>query len=94
MMPKLMAFARRRVSAGMPSMGTPNISEAVMAWMSRPSLEGALQLRDVADMGQQAQLDLAVVSADQEMTRLGDEGGADLAAFLGADRNVLQVGIG
>ncbi len=37
MMPKLIALARRRVSAGMPSTGTPNISEAVEAWMSRPS---------------------------------------------------------
>ena len=37
MMPKLMALARRRTSAGMPSTFTPNISEAVMAWMSRPS---------------------------------------------------------
>ena len=36
-MPKLIALARRRTSDGMPSIGTPNISEAVMAWMSRPS---------------------------------------------------------
>jgi hypothetical protein len=56
--------------------------------------EGLLQLRDVADVGQQAQLDLAVVGADQHFARLGDEGLADLAAFLGADRDVLQVGIG
>ncbi|OHB29778.1 MAG: hypothetical protein A2790_07730 [Phenylobacterium sp. RIFCSPHIGHO2_01_FULL_69_31] len=28
---------QRRVSAGMPSTGTPNISEVVMVWMSRPS---------------------------------------------------------
>jgi hypothetical protein len=76
----------------MPSTGTPNISEAVMAWMSSPSGR-PLQLGDVADMGQQAQLDLAVVGADQHMAGLGDEGLADLAAFLGADRDVLQVGI-
>ncbi len=31
MMPKLMAFARRRTSGGMSFTGTPNISEAVMA---------------------------------------------------------------
>ena len=37
MIPKLIALARLRVSAGMPSTGTPNISEAVEAWMSSPS---------------------------------------------------------
>ena len=37
MMPKLIALARRRTSGGMPSIGTPNISDAVMAWMSSPS---------------------------------------------------------
>ena len=37
MMPKLIALARRRTSAGMPLTGTPNISEAVIAWMSVPS---------------------------------------------------------
>jgi hypothetical protein len=31
MMPKLIALARRRTSAGMPATGTPNISDAVMA---------------------------------------------------------------
>ena len=30
---------------------------------------------------------------DQQMPRLGDEGVADAAAFLGADRDVLQIGI-
>ena len=33
MMPKLIALARRRTSDGMPAMGTPNISLAVMAWI-------------------------------------------------------------
>ena len=37
MMPKLIALARRRTSAGMSFTGTPNISDAVMAWMSTPS---------------------------------------------------------
>src|SRR5205809_724305 len=36
-MPKLIALARRRTSGGMPFTGTPNISEAVLAWMSVPS---------------------------------------------------------
>ena len=40
-MPKLIALARLRISAGMPSMGTPKTSEAVMAWMSRPLAKAA-----------------------------------------------------
>jgi hypothetical protein len=31
MMPKLIAFALRRISLGMSLIGTPNISDAVMA---------------------------------------------------------------
>ena len=45
-------------------------------------------------MGEQAQFDLAVVAADEDVAGLGDEGLADGGAFLGADRDVLQVGIG
>jgi hypothetical protein len=60
-----------------------------------PVAEGLLQLRiDVGDMGEHAQLDLAVVGRDQLVALLGDEGLADLAAFLGADRDVLQVRVG
>jgi hypothetical protein len=44
--------------------------------------EGLLQLGDVADVGQEAQLDLGVVGADQHLARLGDEALADPAAFL------------
>ena len=55
--------------------------------------EGRLQRADIGDMGEQAQLDLAVVGADQHMPRRRDEGGADLPAFLGADGDVLDVGI-
>ena len=40
-----------------------------------------------------AQLDLRVVGGDQHVPGLGDEGAADLAADLGADRDVLQVRI-
>ena len=36
-MPKLIALARRLMAGSMPSIGTPNISDAVMAWMSSPS---------------------------------------------------------
>ena len=56
--------------------------------------EGSLQLGDVADMGQYAQLDLAVVGADQHLSGRGDEGLPDLPPGLGADRDVLEVGIG
>ncbi len=59
-----------------------------------PFGEGVFQLRDVGHVGQHAQLDLAVVGGDQLHARLGDEGRADLAAFPGADRDVLQVGFG
>ena len=44
-------------------------------------------------MGEQTQFDLRVVGADQNVARLGDEGVADAAAFLGQDRDVLQVRI-
>ena len=57
-------------------------------------LEGLAQLRDIGDVGEHAQLDLAVVGRDQLVAGIGDEGGADPPAFLGADRDVLQVGLG
>jgi hypothetical protein len=58
-------------------MGTPNISEAVIAWMSSPSAKACLSCGDIGDMGEHAQLDLAVVGRD-ELARFGDEGLADL----------------
>ena len=45
------------------------------------------------DVGQQPQLDLRVVGGDQPVALLGHEAGADLAAALGADRDVLEVGV-
>ena len=45
----------------------------------------------VGDVGQDPQLDLVVVDAQQDVPGLGDEAGADLAAGLGADRDVLEV---
>jgi hypothetical protein len=45
-------------------------------------------------VGQDAQLDLRVVGADELVTGLGDEARADLAAELGADRDVLKVRVG
>ena len=43
---------------------------------------------------QDAQLDLAVVRAEQQVARLGHEGLADAPALRGADRDVLQVRVG
>ena len=60
----------------------------------KPVGKGLLELRNIGHMGQHAKFDLAVVGADKLGARRCDEGGADAAAFLGAHRNVLQIGIG
>ena len=83
-------FALPRVSRST----VPNSSSAVMLWMSSPFAECFLQLRNVGHVRGDAKLDLAVVGAHQHMAGLGDEGVADLAADLGADRDVLQIGVG
>ena len=62
--------------------------------MSSPLAEGFLQLRHVGHVRGQPKLDLAIVGAHQHMAGLGDEGVADLPADLGADRDVLQIGLG
>ena len=54
---------------------------------------GLDQQRVGGEVGEQAQLDLRVVGGEQQVAGLGDEGGANLAAQLGADGDVLQVGI-
>ncbi len=59
-----------------------------------PVREGTFELRNIGNVRKNAQLDLRVVGRNEHVSRIGDEGGADLAAFLGADRNVLQVGVG
>src|SRR3712207_6884487 len=53
--------------------------------------KGLLELRDVRDMGEEAQLDLAVIRRDDLVAFRRHEGGADLAPLLGADRDVLEV---
>ena len=55
--------------------------------------EGIAQRRDVGHVGGEAQLDLRVVDRDQLVPLLRHEGEADAAPLLGADRDVLQVGI-
>jgi hypothetical protein len=54
-------------------------------------LEGLAKLRFARHVGEDSQLDLRVVGREQLVPRLGDEGRADLAAELGADRDRLQV---
>ena len=45
-------------------------------------------------MRQDAQLDLRVICREEQLiVALDDKGPPDLAANLGADRNVLQIGI-
>jgi hypothetical protein len=56
--------------------------------------EGVLQRVDIGDVSQQAQLDLGIVGRHDDIALIGGEGFADLAAFLGADRDVLQVRLG
>jgi hypothetical protein len=56
--------------------------------------KGLFQFRDVGDVRQQPQFDLAIVGADQLVALLRDEGLADAAPLFGADGNILQVGIG
>ena len=60
----------------------------------RAGRERLLELRHVADMGGEAQLDLAVIGRHHHMAGLGDEGVADAAADLGADRDVHEIGVG
>ena len=45
------------------------------------------------DVGEDAQLDLAVIGIHQHTAGLGDEVGPQLAAQLRADGDVLQVGV-
>ena len=62
--------------------------------MSSPGREGVDQRPLLRDVGEDAQLDLAVVGDQQHVPGRGDEGAADALAQLGADGDVLQVGIG
>ncbi len=48
----------------------------------------------VGDVGEDPELDLAVVGGEQPVALFGDEAGADGAADLGPDRDVLQVRVG
>jgi len=54
---------------------------------------GLNQQRVARKMSEQAQLDLRIVGGEQYVAGFGGEGGANAASKLGADRNILQVGI-
>src|SRR5699024_8228496 len=58
-----------------------------------PAAEGRLHVLVPGDVGQDAQLDLAVVGVHKDAARLCDEEAPQLAAQLGADGDVLQVGV-
>ena len=56
--------------------------------------ERLLERRHIGHVGRQPQFDLAIVGRQDDMARLRDEGVADLPTDFGADRNILQIGIG
>ncbi len=59
-----------------------------------PGAEGLDQRLVLGEVSEDAKLDLRVVRPDQAPTVRGDEGTADPLPHLGADRDVLQIGIG
>ena len=56
--------------------------------------ERALQRRDVGHVREQAQFDLGIVEREKLLALLGHERATDLASFLRADRDVLQIRVG
>ena len=94
MMPKLIALARRRTFGSMPFDRHAEHLRRGHGVDVEAFVEGLHELRDVGHVREHAQLDLAVVGGDELVALLGDEGAADAAAFLGADRDVLQVRLG
>src|SRR5204862_5110998 len=68
------------------------LSGAVVDVLAR--LERRPQRRNVADMGGEAKLDLAVVGGEHDVAGLGDEGVADAPADLRAYGDIHQVRVG
>ncbi len=56
--------------------------------------EGLFQTVDPGHMRGQPQFDLRIVSGEQDIAAFRHKGLADGAPDLGADRDVLQIGIG
>src|SRR6516225_4111625 len=61
--------------------------------MSKPSRK-AFFSASMPAISAKSQLDLGIIGGDELVSVGCDEGAPDLAALLGADRNVLQVGLG
>ena len=93
-MPKLTALARRRCSASTISGGHAEDLARGEGVDVFAAAEGVDEQRVLGEVREQAQLDLRVVGGEQHVAGRGDEGGADLAAELGADGDVLQVRVG
>ena len=94
MTPKLTVLATRRIDSSTLDSGTPKIRAATALWMSWSACEGPDQRRVAREVGQDAQLDLRVVGRQEPPAGSpGHERLADLPAVLGADRNVLEVGV-
>ena len=93
-MPKLMTLARAAVLACLATGATPKTSCGGEGVDVLSAAEGFDQHGILGEMGQEAQLDLRVVGGEQQAAGRGDEGGANLAAELGADGNILQIRIG
>ena len=91
MIPKLTILATSRSERVSVAGSLPSTSAAVARVDVLPTLERLAQDRLAGDVGEDAQLDLAVVGREQPVTLLGDERRADLAAQLGPDRDRLQV---
>ena len=88
-MAKLIVLAWLRVSRStLPNSSCGGQTVDVLARAER-----LLELRHVGHVRGEPKLDLAVIGAQQDMSRIGDEGVADLAPDLGPDRDVLQIGI-
>ena len=91
MIPKLTIFATLRSSFVSVAGSLPSTSAAVRRVDVLAARERLAQLRLAGDVREDPQLDLRVVGREQPVALLGDEGRADLAPELGADRDRLQV---
>ena len=94
MTPKLTALALRRWAEVTSPSGTPKTWLATWVWMSSSRSKAAHIDGVFGIVGEDAELDLRIVGGEQLPAGFaGDERRADFAAFVGADRNVLQVGV-
>ena len=74
------------------SRSTPNTREATVRWMSSPASKAVAQPGIAGQVGDGPQLHLVVVGHQQPSSRARDEGLAEAAPLVGADRDVVQVG--